>query len=72
MAALVQVADVQSRIALALIVGPRIVEAALRETADGAAPRVSYPATWAEREAELEGLARLMRERSAGRLGSET
>lgn len=60
-------------VALALIVGPRLVERALRDTASEE-PLVRYPATWAERERELElaALNRLMRTRAAGELGSRT
>ena len=75
MAALVQLVahDPDSLVALALAhpEGPRGVLRALRETADNA-PLLQYPATWAAREREREGLARLMRERSADRLGSAT
>lgn len=58
-------------VALALIVGPRLVERALRDTASEE-PLVRYPATWAERELELAALNRLMRTRAAGELGSRT
>lgn len=74
MPALVQIVrhNPDSLVALALVVGPLLVERALRETAQEALPLVSYPATWAERETELAGLDRLMRQRAAGELGSRT
>lgn len=73
MPALVQIVrhNPDSLVALALVVGPLLVERALDETAPQA-PLVSYPATWAERETELAALDRLMRRRAAGELGSRT
>jgi hypothetical protein len=58
----------RSLIALALVVGERMVGAALLATADLRPPVLIDTPEW--REAEFRATDRLMRERSAGELGS--